>query len=558
MIKHTGIKNFEKSTTLHLQSLKEVHLSSMDIDHDENNYGKFNGFYLNVFEIVGFFILLIACINFMNLTVARASSRWKEVGLRKSLGARKAQLLGQFIFESVFLASIAVFLALAVDWAFLPVINQWTGKNLTWSPLLTHPLRFGWIFMISLLLGLLSGIYPSFYMSSFKLTSLIKGNFKTPVRSTVRNAMVILQFGLAIAMIECTLVVIKQISYMENSKMGFNKDNIVLLDMNSEVNKKYETLKTEWLRNNSILGVTASSQRLGNDINAWGFKIKTDSGIYNFSPSNLNVDYDYLKVYGISLNSGRDFSRNISSDKGMAFIINETMARDLGLKDPLGTPAGQAWYSDDSLGTIIGVVKDFNYNSFHFKINPIALVCHPEWGFQEISIRIRGKDIPGELASIKKVWDKNISTYPFTYTFLDDHFDRLYKSDQQMSLVITLAAILATIISSIGLFGLVTISVRRKIKEIGIRKVLGATSFQITTLLTANFTRIILVSFILVSPLAYYIMSGWLQNFAYRFGMGLSLFFLGGLIGLLIALITILYRILKSANENPVKSLRYE
>lgn len=191
-------------------------------------------------------------------------------------------------------------------------------------------------------------------------------------------------------MIESTLIVGKQLSFMKKADMGFNKDQILLLDMNNEVNKKIEVLRTEWLRNKFIIGVTASGQRIGNNFNGWGFKVKLDIGIYHFTPSNVNVDYDYLKVYGIKLKEGRDFSRDFPTDKGRAFIINETMVHELGMKEPIGTPAGHAWYENDSLGTVIGVARDFNYNSFHHKIGMLALVCHPEWGYDEISIKIDG------------------------------------------------------------------------------------------------------------------------------------------------------------------------
>jgi putative ABC transport system permease protein len=556
--RHTGIKDPDKLTTLSLQSLQDVHLQSSDIEHDYNNYRKFNGSYLKVFGIIGIFILLIACVNFMNLTIARASHRWKEIGVRKSVGAKKAQLFGQFIFESIMLAVFASLLAITLDVFFVPFLNQLTGRQLLLSSLLDYPVQLVLIVLITFGIGLLTGIYPSFYMTSFSVTSVLKGGIKTQGKSIFQNSLVVLQFALAIGMIIGTLQVTQQLSFIKNTDIGFTKDQILLLEMNKEVNQKFDVLKTEWLRNRSIAGVTASSQRLGNNLNGWGFKVKTDTGVYNFVPSNLNVDFDYLKVYSIKLTDGRDFSRDFLSDKGKAFIINETMARELHMKNAVGTPAGQAWYENDSLGAVIGVAKDFNYNSLHSKIGMLAMVCQPQWGYDEISIKIDGAQAAETIAAIKGVWDKNISSYPFNYSFLDEHFNNLYRSDQQMSWVVTIMAAFAILISCMGLFGLVAIITKKKIKEIGIRKTLGASGFQIITMLSTSFTKLVVVSFIVVSPVTYYLLSKWLENFSYRIGINPWQFLLGGFIAILIALITISYHTFRSARENPVKALRYE
>jgi putative ABC transport system permease protein len=557
-IRHTGIKDADKSTTLLLQPLMDIHLQSTDIDHDYNNYRKFNGSYLKVFGIIGIFILIIACVNFMNLTTARAAHRWKEVGVRKSVGAKKAQLFGQFIFESTLLASLALLLAIAVDSFFLPFLNQLTGRQLFLSSLLEYPMQFLVILMVTVSLGLLTGIYPSFYMTSFSVTSVLKGGNPNQGKSIFQNSLVVVQFALAIGMIIGTLVVTQQLSFVKNTDIGFTKDQIMLVEMNKEVNQKFDILRTEWLRNRFITGVTASSQRLGNNLNGWGFKVKTDSGVYNFVPSNLNVDFDYLKVYGIKLKEGRDFSRDFLTDKGKAFIINETMAKELHMKEPVGTPAGQSWYENDSLGAVIGVAKDFNYNSLHSKIGMLAIVCQPQWGYDEISLKIDGAHAKETIAAIKEVWDKNILSYPFSYSFLNEHFDNLYRSDQQMSWVIMIMAAFAILISCMGLFGLVAITTKKKIKEIGIRKILGASAFQITTMLSTSFTKLVVVSFIVVSPITYYLLTKWLENFSYRIGLNPFLFLSGGVIALVIALVTIGYHTIKSARENPVNSLRYE
>jgi len=269
------------------------------------------------------------------------------------------------------------------------------------------------------------------------------------------------------------------------------------------------------------------------------------------------VDYEYLDVYGIKLKDGRAFSKDVVTDKDMAFIINESFAKELGIKDIIGTKAGHGWYHNDSLGTIIGVAKDFNFNSLHYKINTLQMSVHPEWGYDEMSVKIDAARAEEAIAFVKKLWDEHIS-YPFDYSFLDDHFQKLYRTDQQMSSVVAIMAGLAILISCMGLFGLAAITTARKIKEIGIRKVLGATEAQITVLLSRNFTMLLIISFIVASPVTYWLLLKWLESFAYRISINPLLFLLGGFVALTIALLTISYHTIRSARSNPVDSLRYE
>jgi putative ABC transport system permease protein len=270
------------------------------------------------------------------------------------------------------------------------------------------------------------------------------------------------------------------------------------------------------------------------------------------------VDYDFLKVYGIELKSGRGFSKEFAKDNGMAFVINETFEKALNLKETVGTPAGHGWYHSDSLGTIIGVVKDFNFNSLHHKVNTLSMVVHPDWGYDELTVKIAGGRTEEGVAMVKQIWEKLIPGYPFDYAFLDEHFEVLYRSDKQMASVVSIMAGLAIIISCVGLFGLAAITTEKRIKEIGIRKSLGATETQITLLLSRNFTLLILTSFVLVSPLTWFLLQSWLQNFAYRVAINPLWFVAGGGIALTIALLTISYHTIRSARANPVKALRYE
>jgi putative ABC transport system permease protein len=541
---------------LFLQKLKDVHLASTDIEHDYNNYRKFNGAYLDVFSIVGVFILIIASLNFMNLTTARASHRWKEIGIRKTVGAKKMQLFIQFIFESMLLAFFALVLAIVICLMFIPLINFAIDRQLEFQTLINQPINILYVVGVTALLGLITGIYPSFYMTSFTMSKVLKGGH-TGGRSVFRSSLVIVQFGLALAMIVSTLIVVQQLSFMKNKDLGFNKEQMMLIDMNQEANQKFEMLRTELKRSPLILGVTASGQRLGENFHQSGFKVKGDTGVFNITPSNVNVDYEYLDVYGIKLKEGRGFSKDIATDKDMAFIINESFAKELGIKEILGTKAGHNWYHNDTLGTIIGVAKDFNFNSLHYKINTLQMSVHPEWGYDEMSVKIDGAHYEEAIAYVKDLWSKHI-TYPFDYSFLDSHFEKLYQSDKQMSAVVTIMAGLAILISCMGLFGLAAITTVRKTKEIGIRKVLGASETQITVLLSKNFATLIAISFVLASPVTYWLLLKWLDGFAYRVSINPLLFLLGGLIALAVALGTISYHTIRSARTNPVDSLKYE
>ncbi|GCC53514.1 ABC transporter permease [Chryseotalea sanaruensis] len=543
---------------LFLQSLNEVHLASNDIEHDYINYRKFNGSYLTIFYIIAAFILLIAAVNFMNLTTARASHRWKEIGVRKSVGARNFQLFGQFIFESVMLSAFALVVALLLDALFIPMLNDLIGRKLSILPLFQNGWQLSVVLAGTLSLGILTGIYPSFYMTSFDLSRVLKGGNKGEGKSVLRSTLVVVQFGLAIAMMVSTLIVIQQLSFMKESDIGFDKDQMLLVNMNREANEKFETIKNELQKQSMILGVTASGQRLGNNFHQWGFKVIADTGVLSITPSNVNVDYDYLKVYGIEVKEGRGFSKDNLTDNGYAFVINESFANELRLKETVGTKAGHGWYDNDSLGTIIGVVKDFNFNSLHYKVNTLALVVHPGWGYSELSVKIEKGRTEEGIAAVKKVWDEQVPSYPFDYTFLDAHFEEVYRSDKQMSAVVAIMAGLSILISCIGLFGLAAITIEKKTKEIGVRKVLGATESQITVLLSRNFAMLIAIAFIIVSPITYIALHGWLESFAYRININLLVFVLGGVLALAIGLLTISYHTLRSARANPVKALRYE
>ncbi|MEQ8926830.1 MAG: FtsX-like permease family protein [Fulvivirga sp.] len=562
LVRHMGENSEDREVLdyyeLFLQPLNEVHLGSMDIEHDYNNYRKFNGTYIDTFKLVGFFILIIACINFMNLTIARASQRWKEVGVRKAIGSLKQQLFHQFVIESVVLSLLALAIAFIINLAFIPFLNDLLERQLSIITFFQEPITLVISVLIAILLGVVTGLYPALYMTSVNVIAALKGNAAKGNKSAFRSALVILQFGLALAMIVSTFVVLQQLNFMQSKDVGFVKDKIVLIDMNREANESFQTMKDELLNLSSVSGVTASGQRLGNNFHQWGFKVKTDTGIYNMTPSNVHVEHDYLDVYQIKLKEGRSFNKDITSDEGLAYIINDKLAKELNLKTPINTEAAHSWFPDDSLGSIIGVTEDFNFNSLHHRVNTLVISVHTNWGFDEMSVKIKGDNIQAALADIENIWSKHVQEWPFDYQFLDEHFNTMYKSDQQMSSIVSIMTVLAILIACVGLFGLSSIMILRRIKEVGIRKTLGASIAQIVMLLSKNFLLLIGIAFLIASPITFIVMSGWLENFAFQIDISLWLFVLGGLVSLAIGFFTISFHIIKAAKGNPVSALKTE
>ncbi|MEQ9307014.1 MAG: FtsX-like permease family protein [Marinoscillum sp.] len=542
---------------LFLQPLEQVHLGSNDIEHDYNNHRKFNGAYIDVFILVGIFIMIIAAVNFMNLTTARASNRAKEVGVRKTIGARRNQLFFQFILESMLMALLALVFAILLDLMATPGLNslidrQFSMMNILGTKVILITLG------LTILLGLITGLYPAIYLSSFKPVVVLKGLKISEKRSVFRSALIVVQFSLAVGLIVCTMVVVQQLFFMKNKDIGYKTDHILLVDLKYGAKTKYEQMKEELQKRSSVMGVTASSQRIGNNFHQAGFKVSKDTAIVPFTPSFVSVDFNYLDVYGIKVKEGRTFDETFAKDDGLAFVINEALVEELGFEKPIGQRIAHSWYPDDSLGTVIGVTENFNFNSLHFKVNTLALVVHTDWGFSEMTVKLSGKNIAQGIKDVEEVYNQFVTDYPFEYQFLDSHFEDLYKSDSQLGSIITIIALLAILIGCMGLFGLASISIHRRIKEIGIRKVLGASIRDLVIILSRNFGMLILISFVIAAPFTWIFLSDWLDGFAYRIDINPLIFLLGGVMALSIAMITISFHVIKAAYANPVKALRYE
>ncbi len=544
---------------LYLQPLNEIHLGSVDMDHDYFNYREFDSTYVKVFVIMAIFVLLIASINFMNLSTARSTTRSKEVGLRKSIGANKSQIVNQFLGESVLLSFLALAIALLLTFLFIPLLNEMAGRSLRFSEIITNPAVVGSAIGGTLIIGILAGVYPAFVISSFNTVNVLKGKASMKGKNSwLQSLLVIGQFVVAITLIISTILALQQFNFMKNKDIGYNIDQIVLVPLDFASNDQYRTIKTELLKETDIVGVTASGQRIGNNFHQWGFKFQSDTAVMQVAVSNVNVDFDFFEVYGIKMKEGRPFSKAYSTDPEFGFIVNEALVEEFGLKNPLGRQVGHGHYHNDSLGTIVGITENFNFNSLHHQVNTLAISLHPNWGYSEMSVKIKGENMASTIKTIENIWKKVSPEAPFEYSFLDQHFDTLYASEEQMTKIVPIIATLAIFIACMGLFGLSTITIEQRIKEIGIRKVLGASISQLFVLLSKKFTILTLTAFIISIPLTYFLMTGWLAEFAFHIEIGTFVFLIGGCITLLIAVGTVSFKTITASLKNPTETLKYE
>ncbi|HKH61239.1 MAG TPA: ABC transporter permease [Flavitalea sp.] len=550
-----------KFYTLFLQPLSAVHDSSADITHDYVNFKKFDKRYTYIFSIIAIIILIIACINFMNLSTARSAERAKEVGIRKTVGAGRFQLAGQFLAESVLLSLIALVIAILFVKLSLPAISDLSQRELD-LPLSNFPLLL-LIVGATVIVGLFAGLYPAGYLSSFQPIRVLKGSIQTgKAKSTLRNFLVVGQFTGAVLLIIGTVFAVRQLRYMQTKDPGFNRDQVMIVPLNRITSGKYAALKQELLANTLVSSVTASQQRLGNNLHQTGMKFHGKGPVRELTSSQVIVDPDYLTLYKIPIIAGRNFTRDVS-DNARAYIVNETMAKELLKDDPKAsyeTLIGKSYGFGgmDSTGFIAGVASDFNFNSLHHKIETLSIFCQKDWGYSEVSVRINGAAAQNAIDHVANAWKKVNPDQPFEYSFLDEHFKELYDADRAVSKVVGILAGLAILISCLGLFGLASYSAERRVKEIGVRKVLGASVQNIAAMLSRDFVRLVLISTLIAWPVAWFGVTRWLQDFAYRVPVSWWVFIMAAGIALLIALFTVSFQAIKAAIANPVKSLRTE
>jgi putative ABC transport system permease protein len=548
------------SYEMFLLPLRDVHANAADIEDEHVNFQKFDKRYIYILIVIGLLVLLIASINFMNLSTARSAERGKEVGIRKSIGASRAQLGIQFVGESVLLALIALVIALGFVNLVLPYIDKLSGRDL--SPLLlSHPGLLVTVFLGTILLGVLSGLYPAIYLSSFQPVKVLKGGGDTGKnKGTFRNILVVGQFSSAIFLVIATIFVFRQLNYMETQDPGFDRDQIVTVHLRDNNSRKFSLLKRELSASPLVTGVTGAFTQLGSPLETMGVGFWPGDAPLRvlFTPC-LWVDPSYLTVYEIPLLAGRTFS-NAKSTNGNEFVINEMLAREL-LRDHPGMSLSSLigkHFGGDTLGNIIGVCKDFNFNSLHYKIQPMFMMVQTGGMWGTMSVKISGRQAKPALTFIESAWEKVFPEYPFDYQFLDDHYKKLYKTDEQVSQIVAIMAGLAILISCLGLFGLASFSTMKRTKEIGIRKILGASVKDVVYLLSKNIVGLVLISNLIAWPMAWLVLHRWIRDYAYRVAISWWVFVLAGVAALLIALGTVSSLTIKAARSNPVKSLRTE
>jgi len=534
-------------TSIHLHSNKQSEL-------DANG----NAEYVYIFSGIALMILLIACVNFMNLSTARSSNRAKEVGVRKVLGSLKANLIQQFLTESFLISFIALILAVLITWLLLPYFNQLAEKDINVATLL-QPTMLLSLIVLMLIVGLLAGSYPAFFLSSFHPIDVLKGKLATGFkRPWLRNSLVVFQFVISIILIFGTIVIYNQLNYIHNKDIGFNRNQVVIINHANTLGNQTETFKNELLQISGVQGATISGY-LPVNYNRNSSSYFTSTTLDPGSAINVQawtVDENYIPTLGLKITEGRNFSQQFPTDS-TGIIINEAAAKFLATKDLLNKKI----YTLDDIKTkklldyhIIGVIKDFNFSSLRDVITPLIFFLGKDNG--NISVRINSTDIPNEIAQIKNKWKAIAPSQPFDYSFMDEDFNKLYTTEQLTGHIFITFAVLAILIACLGLFGLVTYAAEQRVRELGIRKVLGASVKSIASMLSTDFLKLVIISAAIAFPLAWFAMNKWLQGFAYRVNISWWVFVIAGVLALLIALVTVSFQSIKAAIANPVKSLR--
>jgi len=533
---------------LSLQPITRMHLNPF-------NHSGGTIVYVYVFSTMAFFILVIACINFVNLTTARSTNRAKEVGIRKTVGAYRIQLIRQFFGESLILTLIASGLAIGLVFLLLPMFNNMTGKTFTWELLIEKTIVLG-IFGIILLTSINAGSYPSLMLSRFQTVKVLKGRLPSGKKGVLlRKALVVLQFSLSILLILGTLMIFRQVHFLRERDVGYDRENIVYFGIGARFRQNFDTIKTELLSNPGVLNVTLT------DIAPYRWMSNAGVGDVHWEGKTnqqvkmvmTSVDYDYLETFGLKMAQGRFFSREYSTDASDAYVINQAAARAMEMDDPIGKNL-RVW---DLNKRIIGIVEDYHFESLHNKIIPMAMRIDPNW-YNQLCVRISPHRIPDTLAFLENKWKEVYPEYPFEYRFLDDTIQSQYRSEQAIGKIVTVFTVLALFISCLGIFGLSSYTAEQRTKEIGIRKVLGATVSSIVKHISKEFVILVIIANVIIWPLAYIIMNRWLQSFAYRISIGWWTFVLAGIAVLLVSLLTVIWQIIRAAAANPVDSLRYE
>jgi putative ABC transport system permease protein len=546
----------ESKYTIRLEPLKDVYLRS-DAQRQPGQTGSLSNIY--VFSIIGIFILVIAIINFMNLSTARSMERAKEVGIRKSIGAGRKSLIFQFLGESLIIVLLAALVGFALVSVSIPLMNELTAKEFELNSLInwqTIPVVLATIVII----GLLAGSYPALVLSSFRPVSILKGINKSNARGVnLRKTLVVFQFSLSIALIAGTMIVYSQMALLLDQDMGFDKEQMVVLDFNydGDVTNVSASIKNEMEAIPGVSSVAFSRSVPGSHFpNAYTTLEMAEGEMVGQAQPIFQVGLDFIDHYNLELAAGRAYSRDFPSDSTAALVINEAAARQYGYANPEDI-IGKKFDQWGRAGEVIGVVKDFNYISLHASIEPLTLPFEA-YASRYVSVKLTGEDIPATLAGLEGVWNQLVPQRPFIYSFLDEDFNQQYQSDFRFRKIFTTFSILAILIACLGLLGLATYTAEQRTKEIGIRKVMGANVGNIVSLLSKDFVKLILIAILVSTPVSWYAMNQWLEGFAYQVSIQWWVFLVAGVGSIIIALMTISFQSIKAALMNPVKSLKSE
>jgi putative ABC transport system permease protein len=540
---------------LMLQPLTSIHL------HSDNLYELEPGGdsrYVYLFGVIALFMLLIACINFMNLSTASASRRAREVGIRKVLGSLQRELVRQFLLESILLTGIALVLAVFLVQLTLPFFNLLAGTELN-LPLADEPWLLPILILFGLLVGTLAGSYPAFFLSSFNPVAVLKGRFTAGRKSiSFRSALVVFQFFVSVTLMVGTGVVYRQLQYIQNKKLGYEKEQVLVVQESWMLGNREEAFRGQLLQDTRVVNASISAYLPAGPSNYNNFTVYAEDNAFQLVKTlRYEVDHRYIPTLGMEIVAGRNFSEDFATDAEGA-VINETAANLFGWKEKA---LGHILTNSNNQGEkksyrVIGVVKDFHFKSLHERISPLMMVLGNNSG--SIIVKAKTQDIQGLLASVKKQWSQFNTEAPLSYSFLDERFEATYRSEQKVGQILGIFAGLTIFVACLGLFGLATFTAEKRRKEIGIRKVVGASVIDIVALLSKEFLKLVLIANVLAWPLVYYLMNRWLENFAYHIGIGWWMFALAGVSALLIALLTVSFQAIKAALNNPVKSLRTE
>jgi putative ABC transport system permease protein len=555
----SDLKNKGNHFLYHLMPLTDIHLHS-DKSYELEANGDIT--YVYIFSIIALFILLIACVNFMNLSTARSANRAKEVGIRKVAGSLRSNLITQFLTESVLISFLSLLLAILLSALLLPLFNQLAHKQMEVSTLFSTwllPVMIALVFLV----GCVAGSYPAFYLSSFQPIHVLKGKVAKGFKNSwLRNGLVVFQFSISIMLLIGTIVIYNQLDFIRSRKIGYNRDQVLILHNAYNLNNNIKSFKNEMLNISGVTDATITGDLptgTSFDTEGW-FRDANFDASRTVLLTNFYVDENYIPTLGMQMKKGRNFSKDFSSDS-TGIILNEAAVKVLGFKDPLkeslyrpnmnnGIISGAIAYH------IIGVVKDFNYSSMHNNVGPLIMQEGDNPG--SIAIRINTKNIPSLIDKVQSKWNSSAPKVPFNYSFMDADFNNIYTAEQQTGKLFITFAIFAIFIGCLGLFGMVTYAAEQRTKEIGVRKVLGASVSGIVTMLSKDFAKLVLIASVIAFPLAWWAMNKWLQSFAYRIHISWWIFVIAGLTAILIALITVSFQAIKAAMANPVKSLRSE